>query len=63
MGKEILKRLKSKVAIASLLALVYFVTKYWVGFEIPQWAMFTELFITVLIGFGVLNNPTDQANF
>lgn len=63
MNKEILKRLQSKVTIVSMLSLIYFVTKYWIGFEIPEWAMFSEIVIALLIGFGVLNNPTNREQF
>lgn len=56
-------RLKSKVLWASVLALFYFVVKNWIGFEIPQWDMFVELLLTVLVGFGIVNNPTDKNKF
>lgn len=52
-------RLKSKVLWISVLALFYFVIKNWIGFEIPQWDMFVELLLSVLVGFGIINNPTD----
>ena len=56
-------RLKSKVLWASVLALFYFVVKNWIGFEIPQWETFVELLLAVLVGFGIVNNPTDKNNF
>ncbi len=52
-------RLKSKVLWASVLALIYFVVSNWIGFEIPQWDAFVELLLAVLVGFGIINNPTD----
>ena len=55
-------RLKSKVLWVSLLGLFYFVTKEWIGFEIPQWSTFVELLLAVLVAFGVINNPTDKNN-
>lgn len=61
--KEILNRLRSKVVICSLLALIFFIVKYWIGFEIPEWDTFVTLLMAVLIGFGVLNNPTDSTKF
>ena len=56
-------RLKSKVLWVSVLALFYFVLKNWMGIEIPQWDVFVELLLTVLVGFGIVNNPTDKDNF
>lgn len=56
-------RFKSKVLWVSILALFYFVVKTWIGFEIPQWDMFVELLLSVLMGLGILNNPTDGNNF
>lgn len=52
-------RLKSPVAIAALAALLFFVVKTWVGFEIPGWDEFVTLLIAAGIAIGVLNNPTD----
>ena len=57
------ERLKSPVLWVSCLALLAFVAKTWFGFEIPQFDTFTELFLTVLVAFGVINNPTDQKHF
>lgn len=56
-------RFKSKVVWLAVLSLIYFVVKNWMGFEIPQWDSFVELLLTVLVGFGILNNPTDGENF
>ena len=56
-------RLKSKVVWVSLLGLIYFIVKEWIGFEIPQWDKFVELLLGTLVGFGILNNPTDNGNF
>ena len=56
-------RLKSKIVWVSVFALFYFVVKNWIGFEIPQWDTFVELLLTVLVGFGILNNPTDSDKF
>lgn len=63
MGKNFLERLRSPVLWASIMALVFFVAKKWIGFEIPEWDTFVELVMAVLIGFGVLNNPTDKSSF
>lgn len=56
-------RLKSKVLWASVLALFYFIVKNWIGFEIPMWSEFVDLLLAVLVGFGIVNNPTDKNNF
>lgn len=47
---------ESKITIAALLALLYFVVKNWFGFEIPQWDQFVTLLLAVLTGLGVVNN-------
>ncbi len=57
------ERLKSPVLWLSCLALLAFVTKTWFGFEIPQFDTFAELFLAVLVAFGVVNNPTDKRHF
>ena len=46
-----------------MLALIYFVLKEWVGFEIPKWDLFVTLLLAVLTGFGILNNPTNKSGF
>lgn len=54
---------ESKITIAALLALIYFVVKTWFGFEIPGWDEFVTLLIAVLAGFGVINNGTNPIGF
>ena len=56
-------RLKSPVLWLSCLALFAFVAKVWVGWNIPQFDTFAELFLAVLVAFGVVNNPTDKKHF
>lgn len=56
-------RLKSPVLWISCASLFAFIMKAWVGWEIPHFDEFTELLLGVLIGFGVLNNPTDAEHF
>lgn len=56
-------RLKSKVLWMSVLALFYFIVKNWFNIEIPQWDMFVELLLAVLVAFGIINNPTDSNHF
>ena len=60
---DFINRLKSPVTIPALLALIYFVVKSWVGFEIPEWENFVTLFVAVLTAFGVVNNPTNKTGF
>ncbi len=57
------ERWRSPVLWVSCAALFAFVMKAWCGFEIPQFDTFTELLLAVLVGFGVLNNPTDKEGF
>jgi hypothetical protein len=45
------------------LSLFYFVLKNWFNVEIPQWDVFVELLLAVLVGFGIINNPTNKDNF
>ena len=56
-------RLKSRVLWMAVAALIAFVTKEWLGWEIPKFDEFVELLLTVLVGFGVVNNPTDKSHF
>jgi uncharacterized membrane protein len=62
MRKTILERLKSPVVWAATLALVYFVVKEWIGFEIPGWDTFVTLLTAALVAFGIINNPADPGN-
>lgn len=57
------ERLKSPVLLLSVSALIAFITKNWLGFEIPNFDQFTELLLAVLVAFGVVNNPTDRKHF
>ncbi|MBQ7033777.1 MAG: holin [Clostridia bacterium] len=56
-------RFKSRVLWMAVAALIAFVTKEWLGWEIPRFDEFVELVMAVLVGFGVINNPTDKYNF
>lgn len=56
-------RFKSYILWMAVAALIAFVTKEWLGWEIPKFDEFVELLLTVLVGFGVVNNPTDKNNF
>ena len=52
-------RWRSPVAIAAIAALLFFIVKTWVGFDIPEWDRFIELLLAAGIAVGVFNNPTD----
>ena len=58
-----LERFKSPVVWATLFALIAFISKNWLGFEIPGWDEFVELLLGFLIAFGIVNNPTDKQHF
>ena len=58
-----LSRFKSPVVWATLAALIAFISKEWLGFEIPSWDKFVELLLAFLIAFGIVNNPTDHKKF
>lgn len=51
---------QSPVALTSAASLIYFIVKYWVGFEIPHFDQFVTLLLTALIAFGIINNPTSK---
>lgn len=54
---------QSKVAWVSALALLYFVIKTWIGFEIPGWDTFVVLLLALLTAFGVFQNPSNPIGF
>ena len=60
---ETQSRWKSPVAIAAIAALIFFVVKQWVGFEIPGWDEFIRLVLAAGIAIGIFNNPVDKANW
>jgi uncharacterized membrane protein len=61
--KDFLKRIASPVSIPALLAVIYFVVKTWIGFEIPEWDKFVVLLMAALTAFGIVNDPTNKAGF
>lgn len=56
-------RLKSPVAWTALAALIFFIVKYWAGFEIPMFDQFITLAISAALAFGILNNPESKDSF
>ena len=57
------ERFKSPVLWIGIISLIAFVAKNWIGIEIPGIDEFTDLLLTVLIAFGVVNNPTERDKF
>lgn len=53
-------RFKSWALWVSVAALIAFVMKTWFGYEVPGWDTFINLLLTVLAGFGIINNPTNK---
>lgn len=58
--KEFLKRFASPITIPAVAALVYFVVKNWIGFEIPDWDKFITLLLAAMVALGIVNNPTNK---
>jgi uncharacterized membrane protein len=58
-----LNRLASPVVWTTVAALIAFVTKEWLGIEIPKFDVFVDLLLGCLIAFGIVNNPTDKDHF
>lgn len=56
-------RWKSKYLWLAIAALIAFITKEWMGFEIPQFETFVDLALSAAIALGVVNNPTDGKNW
>jgi hypothetical protein len=56
-------RWRSPVAWSAIAALLFFVVKTWVGYEIPGWDQFVTLAITAGIAVGILNNPEKKDGF
>lgn len=57
-------RFKSWALWVSIAALVVYVVKIATGYDLgPIWEELSNLLLPVLVGFGIINNPTDKANF
>jgi len=58
-------RYKSKVLWASLGALILFILKNLLKFDIDEglFNQFIDILLITLTGFGILNNPTSKSNF
>ena len=56
-------RFKSWALWMSIAALVIFVVKTATGYDLgPIWDELANLLLPVLVGLGIINNPTDGAN-
>lgn len=54
-------RFKSWALWLSIAALVIYVVKLTTGFDLgPIWDELSELLLPVLVGFGIINNPTTK---
>ena len=56
-------RWRSPVVWSAIAALIFFVVKTWVGFEITGWDQFVTLAIAAGIAVGILNNPEKKDGF
>ena len=56
-------KLRSWPLWTAIFALIVFSAKTYFGYEIPGIDQFVNLLLPVLVGFGVVNNPTDPKNF
>lgn len=56
-------RWRSPVAWSAIAALIFFVAKTWIGYEIPGWDEFMTLVIGALTAFGIFNNPEKKKGF
>ena len=62
--KKILSRFKSWAVWLSIAALVVFCVKEFVGVDISDTVDgFLNVLLPVLVGFGIINNPTDKNHF
>ena len=56
-------RFKSWALWLSIAALVIFVVKTTTGYDLgPIWDELSELLLPVLVGFGIINNPTSKTS-
>ena len=53
-------RWKSPVLWLSIAALIAFVTKTWIGYEIPEFDTFVQLILSAAIAFGIVNSPDNK---
>ena len=64
MNKSFVDILKEKVRSLpmwiALAALIYFIAHNWMKVDIPDWDKFVELFLGLLIAFGVVNDPNSR---
>jgi uncharacterized membrane protein len=62
--KDFLKRFKSWALWMSLAALLVFCVKEFGGIDISETVDgFMNVLLPVLVGFGIVNNPTDSTHF
>lgn len=60
---SIAERLKSPAVWISMGSLIIFILKTYTKEDTSQYNVVLDMIITVLIGMGILNNPTDKQGF
>jgi len=63
--KEILKRFKSPIVITSMLSLIFLILTNLKVIDLDNDTIqnIINAIITILVGFGIINNPTDTEKF
>ena len=56
-------RLKSPVLWMAVAALIAFVTKEWIGWEIPKFDEFVTIVLVAAAAFGIVINPVNKTGF
>ena len=56
-------RFKSWALWVSVAALIGFVFKTYFHYDIPEYDTLINMALSVAVGFGIINNPTDKENF
>ena len=56
-------RFRSWALWLAVAALIAYVSKTNIGYEITEFDQLVNLILVVLTGFGILNNPVDRDNF
>ena len=51
------------MAWSAIAALIFFVVKTWIGFDIPGWDEFVSLAVAAGVAFGVFNNPEKKSGY
>ncbi len=65
---KLITKLKSPVVLGSIAVLIFFILKTYnvwafIGLTQESGAQFWQLILSVLVAFGILNNPDDKTKF